>query len=106
MPEQKQRPKQSHPDTNKRPPARAEVEAEVPQPPAHEPLAQPTPVDSTRGPQPRIEPVPAVVGDGGAALAGDAGASALAGDAGVHAAGDAGRPAAPAGDAGAHRGHH
>jgi hypothetical protein len=57
-------------------------------------------------PHPRVEaPPPAADADGGAALAGDAGASMLAGDAGVQAAGDAGAPAAPGVDAGGH-GHH
>jgi hypothetical protein len=69
-------------------------------------------------PHPHVEPPPAAPeADGGAALAGDAGASELAGDAGApQAAGDAGAPhaapadagaphAAPA-DAGAHPGHH
>jgi len=62
-------------------------------------------------PQPHVEaPAPAPTdADGGAALAGDAGASQLAGDAGAaHAAGDAGAPHAAPADAGAaaHPGHH
>lgn len=59
-------------------------------------------------PQPRIEaPAPATDADGGAALAGDAGALQLAGDAGAaYVAGDAGAPPTAPADAGAHPGHH
>ena len=57
MPEPKQKPKpKPQPETNQRPPSRHEVEAEVPQPAANEPLAESTPIDGTRGPRVRLEP--------------------------------------------------
>jgi hypothetical protein len=53
---QQHEPKKSQPRPDKlEPPSRQDVEAELPQAPAHEPLAEPTPVASRRGPGPRIE---------------------------------------------------
>jgi hypothetical protein len=48
------KPKKSQP-TTREPPKREEIEAELPQAPAQEPLAEPSPVAPTRGPGPRIE---------------------------------------------------
>jgi hypothetical protein len=42
--------------TNQQTPEREDVEAEVPQAPAKEPLAEPEPLAGARGPRPTIEP--------------------------------------------------
>ena len=50
MPETKQKPRQPERE-------REDVEAELPQAPARDPIAtEPTPVDATRGPRPPMEP--------------------------------------------------
>ena len=50
MPEKKQKPRQPERE-------REDVEAELPQAPARDPIAaEPTPVDATRGPRPPMEP--------------------------------------------------
>lgn len=43
-------------ETNRHAPEREDVEAELPQAPAKEPLAEPVPVDRARAPRPTVEP--------------------------------------------------
>lgn len=59
MPKTQRKPKKSErPATNKQRPERADIEAELPHPPAKEPLAEPPPIGGTSGPRARIEPEP------------------------------------------------
>lgn len=56
MPEKKERAKKPETEhTNPRKPEREDLEAELPQAPAKEPLGQPVAVDATRGPRPLVE---------------------------------------------------
>lgn len=56
MPEKKERAKKPDTEhTNPRKPEREDLEAELPQAPAREPLTGPAAIDSTRGPRPLVE---------------------------------------------------
>lgn len=50
--------KSEHVTTNERRPSRRDIEPEVPQAPAKEPIAEPAPIGGTRGPPVQIEPAP------------------------------------------------
>lgn len=59
MPKQKRKRKKSeHVTTNEQRPARKDIEAEVPQAPAKEPIAEPPPIGGRSGPPAQIEPAP------------------------------------------------
>ncbi|HEX5062111.1 MAG TPA: hypothetical protein VFV99_22230 [Kofleriaceae bacterium] len=48
-------PRKKSDETNRHAPEREDVEAELPQAPAKEPLAEPVPLDGARAPRPTVE---------------------------------------------------